>query len=189
MTYNIFFISDHHFGHQKPYNTFTKEDGRFLRHEFPDAETADEIMIQRHNLVVKPQDRVYFVGDVCFHKKDLVKVGRMTGRKVLIKGNHDILDLKDYVPYFDDIRGSHQFKGVLIAHIPVHPDSLGRWGFQVHGHLHERAVMKRKITSLDGIRASAEVVPDPRYFNVSVERLNYTPISLEEVKKYKPNEE
>ena len=177
MTYNIFFISDYHFGHQKPYDTFLREDGRFLRHEFKDSDEADLAMIDRHNAVVKPNDRVYVVGDVCFHKKHLHKIGQMYGRKVLIKGNHDLLDAKDYLEYFDDIRGSHQFKGILITHIPVHPQSLGRWGFNVHGHLHANQVMNPRES--DG--------PDDRYFNVSVERVNYTPISLEEVRKYSPN--
>jgi calcineurin-like phosphoesterase family protein len=186
MSYNIFFISDHHFAHSKPYNTFKREDGRFLRYEFANAQECDEAMIERHNKVVKPEDRVYFVGDVCFHKRDLHKVGRMNGRKVLIKGNHDLLESKDYLQYFDDIRGSHQFKGILVTHIPVHPGSLGRWGFNIHGHLHDRVVM-REITNSEYPSGSAEE-PDPRYFNVSVERLNYTPISLEEVKKVKPNE-
>ena len=180
MSYNIFFISDHHFAHKKPYDTFTREDGKFLRHEFVNAEEGDETMIDRHNSVVKSEDRVYFVGDVCFHKRDLHKVGRMNGRKVLIKGNHDLLDTKDYLEYFDDIRGSHQFSGMLITHIPVHPTSLGRWGFNVHGHLHWNIVKE-----LDA-NGNEKGIPDSRYFNVSVERINYTPISLEEIKKLKP---
>lgn len=182
MSYNIFFCSDHHFAHSKPYNTFKREDGRFLRHEFANAQEADEAMIERHNKVVRPEDRVYFIGDVCFHKRDLAKVGRMTGRKVLIKGNHDLLELKDYTPYFDDIRAVHQFKGVLIAHIPVHESCLGRWGFQIHGHLHDKVIKMQ-----DPGEYVKHTIIDPRYFNVSVERINYTPISLEEVKKFKPN--
>lgn len=172
--YNIFFSSDHHFGHNKPYDTFTRADGRFMRCEFTNSEEADQAMIDRHNAVVKDNDRVYMVGDICFHKKHLYKVGLMKGRKVLIKGNHDILDIKDYLEYFDDVRGVHQFDGVVLTHIPIHPDSLGRWGFNVHGHLHE----KRVQSPLHQI--------DRRYFNVSVEQINYTPISLEEVKREKP---
>lgn len=176
MSYNIFFASDYHFAHEKAYTTFTRDDGRFLRYEFANADEGDEAMIERHNKVVKPNDRIYMVGDIVFHKKYLHKVGRMNGRKVLIKGNHDLLEVKDYLEYFDDIRGVHQFDGMVITHIPIHPDSLSRWGFNVHGHLHAN-----RVKLPDG-------TIDPRYFNVSVEQINYTPISLEEIKKFKPKE-
>jgi calcineurin-like phosphoesterase family protein len=178
MSYNIFFASDYHFRHQKPYNTFKRPDGRFLRYEFANAEECDEAMIERHNAVVKNNDRIYMVGDIAFHKRDLPLLDRMNGRKVLIKGNHDLCELKDYLPYFDDIRGVHQFAGMVITHIPIHPDSLARWGFNVHGHLHSNRVMTA---------FGAKV--DDRYFNVSVEQINYTPISLEEVKKHKHEQE
>ena len=181
MSYNIFFSSDFHFGQSKPYDTFTRPDGRFLRHEFKNSDEADQAMIDRHNAVVKDNDRVYMVGDICFHKKHLYKVGQMKGRKVLIKGNHDLLDPSDYLAYFDDIRGVHQFKGIVITHIPIHPGSLARWGLNVHGHLHWNVVNKY---TLDGDEST---IVDKRYFNVSVERLDYTPISLEDLKK-KTNE-
>lgn len=175
MSHNIFFASDYHFGHEKPYNTFKRDNGQFLRHGFANSDEGDEEMIARHNARVKPEDRVYMVGDICFHKKHLHKVGRMNGRKVLIKGNHDTLELKEYLPYFDDIRGVHQFDGMVITHIPVHIQCLGRWGFNVHGHLHANNI-------------SFVGEADPRYFNVSVEQINYTPISLEEIKKFKPKD-
>lgn len=175
MTYNIFFASDHHFSHSKLYNEFTREDGRFTRYEFANATEGDEAMIERHNAVVKPNDRVYFLGDVVFHKKHLHLLGRMMGRKVLIKGNHDLLPITDYLPYFDDVRGIHQFKGMVITHIPVHEQCLGRWGFCAHGHLHTNRITD-KFGNID-----------PRYFNVSVEQINYTPISLEELRKHSPN--
>lgn len=134
----------------------------------------NEYMVYRHNLVVQPNDRVYMLGDIAFHKRDLVYLARMNGRKVLIKGNHDTLDLKDYLPYFDDIRGSHQFDGIIMTHIPIHTESFSRWKLNCHGHLHYRRVLK------EGTK-----IPDPRYLNVSMECLpNYTPYSLEEVKKY-----
>jgi calcineurin-like phosphoesterase family protein len=185
MSYNIFFASDYHFRHSKPYNTFKRPDGRFLRYEFANAEECDEAMIERHNAVVKDNDRIYMVGDIAFHKRDLPLLGRMKGRKVLIKGNHDTCDLKDYLPYFDDIRGVHQFAGMVITHIPIHPDSLARWGMNVHGHLHANRVMYKKEHTPKNVGCyyyTNEI--DPRYFNVSVEQINYTPISLEEIKKH-----
>ena len=133
----------------------------------------NEFMIMQHNRVVHPSDRVYFLGDLAFHKRDLEVLGRMNGRKVLIKGNHDTLELKDYLPYFDDIRGVHQFSGLILSHIPIHEESLGRWKCNIHGHLHANVVTK-----------VGNKVPDPRYYSVCMEQLDdYTPVSLEEIKK------
>ena len=174
-------------GHNSPYTSFTKDNGTFLRADLAsNSDEGDELMIERHNAVVKPNDRVYFVGDFCFSKQHIRKAGRMKGRKVLVKGNHDTLDLKDYLPYFDDVRGVHQFSGMVITHIPVHEQSLGRWGFNVHGHLHSNRVMK--IDKGCNCYSANPPEIDPRYFNVSVEQINYTPISLEEVRKFKPKE-
>lgn len=167
---NIFFCSDHHFSHVNILN-FTRSDGITPLRVFKDINHMNEFMVMQHNRVVSVNDRVYFLGDVTFHKRELPILSRMNGRKVLIKGNHDTLDLKDYVEYFDDIRAVHQFKGFIMSHIPIHPDSLGRWGHNIHGHLHNDMVKTRYDTV------------DHRYFNVSVERINFTPISLEDLKK------
>ena len=169
---NIFFASDHHF-HHKNILTFKDAEGNPLR-EFTDVDHMNEIMVQRHNLVVKPNDKVYFLGDVCMSRnaKGLEILGRLNGEKVLVKGNHDLCTANQYLQYFKDIRGSHQFDGMILTHIPIHPESLARWGLNVHGHLHSN-IVKMPVSQ----------IPDRRYFNVSMERINYTPISLEEVKK------
>lgn len=175
MSYNIFFCSDHHFGHSKLYDQFTRPCGKFVRYDLAtNADEGNELIVSKHNSVVRPEDRVYFVGDVAISHKALPILSRMNGRKVLIKGNHDIHKLSHYLPHFDDIRGSHQFSGILITHIPVHADSLSRWGFNIHGHLHSNRVLLP-----DGN-------VDSRYFNVSLECINYTPMSLEEIQKFKP---
>lgn len=166
---NIFLCSDHHLGHNNIL-TFKRNDGSPLR-SFTDITEHDEYLIYRHNCVVKPADKVYYLGDVC-NKGSLHKLGRMNGEKILIKGNHDTLKINDYTQYFKDIRGCHQFDGLLLGHIPVHPESLGRWGHMIHGHLHANVVL------IEGTK-----IPDSRYYNVSMERLdNYSPISLEELK-------
>lgn len=169
---NIFFASDHHFGHANIL-TFKRDDGTPLR-EFQTVSHMNEHIVDCHNSVVRPNDKVYFLGDVVMSTKsyslDILK--RMNGQKVLIKGNHDLCKMQAYLEHFKDVRGSHQFDGMILTHIPIHPESLARWGLNVHGHLHSNVV-----------RMPLSQIPDRRYFNVSMERINYTPISLEEVKK------
>jgi len=169
---NIFFASDHHFGHANIL-TFKRDDGTHLR-EFTDVDHMNEHIIQRHNSVVRPNDKVYFLGDVVMSRKNsaLKILERLNGEKILVKGNHDQCDAKAYLEYFKDVRGSHQFEGLIMTHIPIHSESLARWGLNVHGHLHHN-VVKMPLSQ----------IPDKRYFNVSMERINFTPISLEEVKK------
>ena len=171
---NIFLCSDHHFSHANIL-TFTDAEGNRVRN-FDSVEQMDETMVENHNRVVSPKDKVYFLGDVAFNKANLAIAARLNGEKVLIKGNHDQEKLSEYQKYFKDVRGSHQFSGLLFTHIPVHVDSLGRWGTNVHGHLHTNQVMIRGF-------ADKPVEPDPRYFSVCMEQINYTPISLEEAKK------
>lgn len=166
---NVFLISDHHLNHSNIL-TFFEADGVTRVRSFVDVDEMNETIISRHNAVVGPGDKTYFLGDVCFSNKALPLVARMNGEKVLIKGNHDKLKLSQYLPYFKDVRGSHQFDGMLLTHIPVHPASLARWGLNVHGHLHTNVV--------EDVHGNK----DYRYFNVCVEQLNYTPISLEEIK-------
>lgn len=94
----------------------------------------------------------------------------MQGRKVLVKGNHDIFKLKDYLPYFDDIRAyvvgkMKDDRRYVLSHIPVHPDNLIRFGINIHGHLHQNVVW------LDG-------EPDERYHCVSLEHTDYKPVEL-----------
>lgn len=169
---NVFLCSDNHFSHKNLLN-FKRNDGITPLRVFDDVTHMNEYMVMMHNRVVQPNDRVYFLGDVAFHKRDLEVLGRMNGRKVLIKGNHDTLELKDYLPYFDDIRGVHQFSGLILSHIPIHPESLGRWKANIHGHLHANVV-----TNI------GNKIPDPRYYSVCMEQLDdYTPVSLEQIKK------
>lgn len=167
---NIFLSSDLHLSHSNIL-TFKKADGSALRN-FTHIDEHDEYIIAQHNKVVKPSDKWYCLGDVTFHNKYLHLVGRMNGEKVLIKGNHDDLKLSQYIPYFYDIRACHVLDKLLLTHIPVHPDSLNRWGCNVHGHLHSNRVTKFFGGSID-----------ERYQNVSMEQLDdYTPISLEQLK-------
>ena len=175
-----FLVSDTHFGHEKTCTAFKRADGSPLR-PFANAEEMDEAMISRWNSRVRPNDKVYHLGDVVINRKFLHVLSRLNGDKVLIRGNHDIFKLEDYTPYFRDVRGYDVKNGMILSHIPVHVESLGRFGVNIHGHLHANRVMKmRGVDAKTGeVLYGTEI--DPRYHCVCVEHTDYAPISLEEV--------
>jgi calcineurin-like phosphoesterase family protein len=66
--------------------------------------------------------------------------------------------------------------GMILSHIPIHTESLGRFGTNIHGHLHANRVMIQKHA-----KATPEI--DPRYHCVCVEQTDYRPILFEDVIK------
>lgn len=173
---SVFLVSDTHFGHLGVCR-FLREDGTKLR-PFDDPNEMDEEMVKRWNETVKPTDKVYHLGDVVINRKALKILHRLNGDKVLIKGNHDIFKPTDYAPFFRDVRAYHVMNGMILSHIPVHPESLNRFGCNVHGHLHYNRV---KIPA-KFIHAEKQII-DPRYFCVCVEHTDYRPILFEDVIK------
>lgn len=162
---DIWVISDTHFQHDnilkytdRPYDT---------------VEEMNEKLIENWNSVVKPQDKIYHLGDVTFGNKnkyitDIHK--RLNGRKRLIVGNHD--DVKFLSPYFEKVSMWRMWYDldILMTHVPVHPSVLEENRFRsnevinVHGHIHETQS------------------PGANYKCVCVEQINYTPIHIEDLK-------
>jgi calcineurin-like phosphoesterase family protein len=178
---NVFLTSDTHFGHVNICN-FTNYDGSPVR-PWDSVEEMDEEMVKRWNDTVGPKDKVYHLGDVVINRKSLQILDRLNGDKVLIKGNHDIFPLKDYVKYFRDIRAYHVMNGCILSHIPVHKESIARFGTNIHGHTHGNRVRKlRGVNVKTGELLYSDVI-DPDYFCVCVEQTDYRPISFEDVLK------
>ena len=174
---NRFVISDTHFGHTNSWEKFKLEDGSPLR-PFTSTEEMDETMIERWNAKVQPQDTVYHLGDVVINKKYLHLVSRLNGRKILIRGNHDIFGDDDYYNVgFEQIHGVRVFVDkFILSHIPLHPACVTeRFKVNVHGHLHANQIGWNDPISGPGY--------DPRYLCVSVEQTNYEPIHFDEVQK------
>ena len=158
-------IADPHFGHANICK-FTNYDGSKLR-PWDDVNEMDEALIRNWNETVRPDDRVYLLGDVTFTAANMKKyIPRLMGRIVLVPGNHEPTKMRKYFDLFDDVRGYVQRKGFIMSHIPIHPGSLGRWGLNIHGHTHNNFVQDE-----NGHR-------DPRYVCVSVEQIDYRPVEL-----------
>lgn len=162
---DIFIISDTHFGHENTCTKFKRKDGSPLR-PFANAEEMDAVMIERWNAIVKPQDKIYHLGDVVINKKFLPILAQLNGHKRLVRGNHDIHKTAMYLEYFEDIYGVRVFDDMVLSHVPLLRDSITqRFNCNVHGHLH------------------ANDIQDGAYLNVSVEHTNYAPLHIEEVRQ------
>lgn len=171
----VFFISDTHFGH-RGILMFTKT--KPFR-PFATIEEHDEELIRRWNSVVGKNDTVWHLGDFCFGKRNLQIAERLNGNKRLVMGNHDMYATADYLQYFTKVCGVVEYKGMILSHIPVHECQFPRFYMNVHGHLHTENVMKPKEMLIDG--TIIEEKPDNRYFNVSAEQINLTPIPFDEI--------
>lgn len=184
---SVFLVSDTHFGHSGVCR-FTRNDGSKLR-PWTDPDEMDEAMVKAWNERVRPNDKVYHLGDVVMSRRSLAIMHRLNGDKVLIRGNHDIFKDTDYCEHFRELRAYHVMNGLILSHIPLHEASLGRFGTNIHGHLHANRVMKaRGIDARTGETLYSNEI-DPRYHNVSVEQLpDFAPILFEDVLKRITNE-
>lgn len=172
---NIFLYADSHYTHQGVCNFF-RADGVTKLRPWNTAEEMDDALVDNFNNTVGVNDKCYMLGDIAINRKGLKVLERLKCKNlVLIKGNHDIFKLEDYLPYFRDVRGYHVMNGMILSHIPIHPDCIARFGSNIHGHLHSNRVMMTN--------ESGESVIDPRYYSVSVEQIDFKPIAFEEVNK------
>ena len=174
---SVFLVSDTHFGHAGVCRFTHPDDATVKLRPWDNADEMDEEMIRRWNDRVRPTDKVYHLGDVVINRKALKTLHRLNGDKVLIRGNHDIFPDDEYREYFRELRAYHVMNGMILSHIPIHPESLGRFGVNIHGHLHASRVKMEPVGKY-GIP-----VIDPRYHCVCVEQTDFAPILFEDVIK------
>lgn len=160
----VFVCADLHFYHK---NIITYEN-----RPYPDVESMNWGLIKNWNSVVKKDDTVFVLGDVCFCSAAKAKefVGQLNGRKVLIMGNHDRgrsvgtwLDVGfDVVSPWPIIYKDR----IVMIHEP--PENLNEPApyFYIYGHVHGSPDYQ------DHTDNSA---------CVSIERLNYFPAKLDAV--------
>ena len=174
----VFLVSDTHFGH-KGVCQFTRSDGVTKLRPWDTPEEMDEAMVKAWNERVGPKDKVYHLGDVVINRRAFPTLARLNGDKVLIRGNHDIFRDDEYRTYFRELRAYHVMNGMILSHIPIHEESLGRFGVNIHGHLHANRVMKAGPAAGEFVNK----VVDPRYHCVCVEHTDFAPILFEDVQK------
>ncbi len=165
-----FFTSDTHFFHKNIIS--------FCSRPYGSVEHMNEEMIKNWNLVVKPTDDIWFLGDFSFgNVEDTEEVLRqLKGRKHLITGNHDRkgrCEKLDWSLYFEDQADYHRLKvdgkKLVLCHFPFH--SWERGYINLHGHTH-------------GTYESKWMQHD-----VGVDSNNYMPVLLEDAVERAMNKE
>lgn len=134
----IFYTSDSHFYH-----------ANIMKHcnrPYADVESMNEDLIRRWNIVVKPEDTVYHLGDFAFRQKsDLTPIfNRLNGTKYHVEGNHDNsqvfkLGWADntyiYREIVDFVDGQKYF--VVLFHYPIQEwNGQHKGSIHLHGHIH-----------------------------------------------------
>lgn len=118
--------------------------------------------------VRKKNQTVYLLGDVAFDKESWLKLDDWPGTKIIILGNHDTERVPaSFIAGLKTVNAVHSMlkhKMGMLTHAPMHADHL-RGARNIHGHLH------------------GSLVRDRRYLNVSMEQIDYTPISTEEIER------
>ena len=161
---------------------------KFCNRPFSNVKEMNEALREAHNSYVKPSDHWYNMGDVTLRRGGRVdrewfvnELKKWNGHKRLIMGNHDHLPLKTYAEVFEKIVGTGRWLDNLwLSHFPIHPASMSSADACIHGHVHNNQPSSfPPVVKIDKKTQRVSYLP---YINVSIEAINYRPVSLEEVK-------
>lgn len=156
----IYLISDLHLDHKNIMG--------YCDRPFSSVEEMNRTIVDNWNEVVEEDDFVYLVGDLAFGRrrsKMRYWLKKLNGNVILILGNHDKGYL-DSIVHADKCVLFYKGKKFLLIHDPKMVNSGDDW--VIHGHEHNNK--PEKYPFMNGKN---------RTINVSVELINYTPISLD----------
>lgn len=132
-----FFIADTHFGHA---SILSYDDRPFV-----DIESHDEELIASWNRSVHPEDDVYMLGDISYHRLDKTQeiLQRLNGNKYLIAGNHDsnLLKKTEFCDMFCEITNYKEIRlngeHIVLSHYPIPCFNKHYYGgYHFYGHVH-----------------------------------------------------
>ena len=173
-----YFISDLHLGHKNAVALNFRP--------FESWEEMDETLINNWNNRVKSDDVVYILGDLVWQSCDPEKyLQQLSGRKILITGNHDEkwLNRGDYSNYFELVTPYLETKidglTVTLCHYPMVEWKASRkigskkLGYHIHGHIHNgwKDFYRGLFLAPHALNAGADI-------------LNFTPATFEELVKF-----
>ena len=162
-----YFIADTHFG--------DKGIMQYENRPFETVEEMDKALIQNWNDIVTENDTVYVAGDFSAYyndeNKDREILSQLNGTKILIMGNHDThrSAAKWRELGFDECsKWPIVYRNFyLVSHEPMYLNQNMPYA-NIYGHVHGNSIYKDF---------------SPQSMCVSVERIQYTPVSFEDIRK------
>ena len=136
---DYFFTSDEHYNHN---NIIV-----YCDRPFDDAHHMNDVLIAKHNEIVKETDVTVHLGDFSLHKKDVSDLlSELNGRHIFVKGNHDYWTGSEALPFIHEEKINDQ--KIVCCHY-----SMQAWNCQHHGswHLfgHSHGTLKGMGKSID----------------------------------------
>jgi calcineurin-like phosphoesterase family protein len=180
-----FFTSDHHFSHSNII--------KYCNRPFSDVEEMNRILIENWNSVVKTNDTVYHLGDFGFTQRakaeDFERLqklcGRLRGKIILIKGNHDTNI--DKIKRFETVKDYHVIHThntrFVLFHYPMRSwQFANRGSIHLFGHCHSNMPNHYKSFDIGIDNVARNILGDGTLEGLKKE--NYRPLGVYEVIDY-----
>lgn len=156
----IYFIADTHFSEESII--------RYENRPFRNIMEMDKKLITRWNKVVSEEDFVYVLGDFGATNQEDSVLKQLKGTKLLVKGNHDTnsnyyyrkVGFQEVYDYPIIIKNFW-----ILSHEPLYVNENMPYA-NIFGHVHNSPIIKTF---------------SKQHYCVSVERINYAPISFDEI--------
>ena len=156
----IFLIGDLHLDHDNI--------RRYCRRPFSTVREMNGVLIRNWNNVVRPYDIVYCLGDVSYGRGSRPLkywITKLNGQIIFIKGSHDKKN-RGIKLYDRKILNYREYRFLLIHDPDKKPKTWNSW--VIHGHKHNKNIIKYPF--INGTQKT---------INVSVELINYRPLSID----------
>lgn len=138
-------------------------------------ENYEQLILNNCRAKIKPEDRLYHLGDTNFGKREILKIwlDQIECQKILIRGNHDRESRRWYERNgFDFVADIILIGNILLSHKPIEFLPEGTT-LNIHGHWHNTT--HRHHESLGWYDHS-------KYKKLAMEDTNYHPVNLEKFK-------
>lgn len=148
----------------------------------------NKVLIENWNNTVTDFDTIFHLGDVALTNESEMKeiISKLKGKKILMRGNHDKKSKEFFRSVgFEIILNNHlklDTEKLILSHKPLADMEIPEGYINIHGHIHNNPLHKINPT-INEMEYPEELYSEKLHINVSVDVIDFKPISLEELLK------